>query len=129
MKKAITTPYQGPRSKIMSEKNRGQKSRVSVSLSHQKLQRCELSGQKITITGGLLSTTAASSYAGNILDVAFRFLFSSSALFFTPDIPTGETLILTSFYSVVVACSAFGCSYTLGGSTLFSGSFLSIKYR
>jgi len=32
MKKAISTPNQGPRSKIMSEKNRGQKSRVSVPL-------------------------------------------------------------------------------------------------
>jgi len=32
MQKAISTPNQGPRSKIMSEKNRGQKSRVSVPL-------------------------------------------------------------------------------------------------
>jgi len=32
MKKAISTPNQGPKSKIMSEKNQGQKSRVSVPL-------------------------------------------------------------------------------------------------
>jgi len=30
MQKAISTPNQGPRSKIMSEKNQGKKSRVSV---------------------------------------------------------------------------------------------------
>jgi len=33
MKKAISTPNQGPRSKIMSEKYRGQKYRVSVPLT------------------------------------------------------------------------------------------------
>jgi len=33
LQNAISTAYQGPRSKIMSEKNRGQKSRVSVPLS------------------------------------------------------------------------------------------------
>jgi len=32
LQNAISTAYQGPRSKIMSEKNRGQKSRVSVPL-------------------------------------------------------------------------------------------------
>jgi len=42
MNKAISTPYQGPRSKIMSEKNRGKKSRVSVPLSGQWLYRCAI---------------------------------------------------------------------------------------
>jgi len=37
MKKAIFTPSQGPRSKIMSEKNQGQKSCVSVPLTTEAL--------------------------------------------------------------------------------------------
>jgi len=38
MQKAISTPNQGPRSKIMSEKNQGKKSRVSVPLTSKRLQ-------------------------------------------------------------------------------------------